>query len=105
MTKEKKSLGPCAICDREMIDGPTVNEHHLIPKTFKGKETITIHIVCHTKIHSVFTERELLADYHTPERIREHPEMVKFVKWISKKAPEYRDRNRTTRSKRERRRR
>ena len=87
-----------------MIEGGHVNEHHLVPKTFKGKETIPVHIVCHTKIHSVFTERELLNHYHTVERIREHPEMEKFINWISKKEPDYRVRNVTTRKKRGRKR-
>ncbi|MEM0996525.1 MAG: HNH endonuclease [Bacteroidota bacterium] len=98
-----KILGPCPICGRDLIAGKSVNEHHLIPKTFKGRETVTLHIICHTKIHSVFTERELLTHYHTPERIRKHPEMAKFIKWVSKKEPDFRDRNRATREKREKR--
>ena len=101
--EEKKVIGPCQICGREMISGDSVNEHHLIPKTFKGKETITLHKVCHSKIHSVFTERELYHHYHTPERIREHPEMEKFIKWVRKKEPEFKARNRTTNDKRSRR--
>ena len=105
MSDAKKSLGACGICGREMIDGPTVNVHHLIPRTFKGRETITLHIVCHTKIHSVFTERELLSKYHTVERLREHPEMEKFIHWVAKKSPEFRDRNRMTKEKRGKRRR
>ena len=96
----KEVIGLCPICERDMVAGDSVNEHHLIPKTFKGKETITIHKVCHSKIHSVFTERELLQHYHTVERLREHPEMEKFVKWIRKKEPEFRARNRSTREKR-----
>lgn len=74
-----------------------MNEHHLLPKTFKGKETIILHKICHSKIHSVFTERELFNHFHTPERILEHEEMQKFVRWVSKKDPEFRDGNRATR--------
>ena len=96
----KVILGPCQICGRDLVQGNSVNEHHLIPKTFKGKETITIHKVCHSKIHSVFTERELYNHFHTAERLREHPEMEKFIKWIRKKEPEFRARNRSTREKR-----
>ena len=96
----KVILGPCQICGRDLVMGSSVNEHHLIPKTFKGKETITIHKVCHSKIHSVFTERELYNHFHTPERLREHPEMEKFIKWIRKKEPEFRTRNRSTNEKR-----
>ena len=83
----------CAICGRELIPGKNINAHHLIPKTFKGKETITIHVICHTKIHSVFSERELFQYYHTPERIRNHPEMEKFIKWVRKQPPNFRVRH------------
>ena len=77
-----------------------VNEHHMIPKSLGGKETTTLHIICHSKIHRTFTERELLNYYHTPERILEHSEMQKFAKWIAKKPIDYKDKNKTTNAKR-----
>ena len=48
----------CPLCNRE-LGTEWIDEHHLIPKTFKGKETITLHRICHEKIHSTFSEREL----------------------------------------------
>jgi hypothetical protein len=87
------SIGTCVICGRPLIAGKSINEHHLIPKTYKGTETVVIHVVCHTKIHSVFTEKELYSHYHTAERLRDHPEMEKFIVWVKKKDPEFRDRN------------
>ncbi len=89
-------IGICAICARPLIAGKSVNEHHLIPKTYKGTETITIHVVCHTKIHSVLSEKELLDNYHTPEQLQAHPEIAKFIAWVQKKDPEFRDRNKPT---------
>jgi hypothetical protein len=59
--------------------------HHLIPKTFKGTALVPIHQICHRKIHSVFTERELEKVYHIPELIRAHEEMAKFILWVAKK--------------------
>lgn len=100
---EKEVLGPCAICGRDLIKGKTVNEHHLVPKTYKGRETVTLHIICHTKIHSIFSEKELRDYYHTPERLREHPEMEKFIKWVSKKDPLFKDRNKTMNTKKRKR--
>lgn len=88
----------CPICKREL--GTVVNEHHFIPKSLGGKETTTIHIICHSKIHRTFTERELFNYYNTPERVLEHEEMKKFVKWVVKKPIEYRDKNKTTNAKR-----
>jgi hypothetical protein len=92
----------CAICGRILVLGKSVNEHHLVPKTFKGTEKILIHVICHTKIHSVFSERELLNYYHTPERIKSHPEMDKFILWVRKKDPEFRDRNAPTQNRKRR---
>ncbi len=54
---------------------------------------VRIHKVCHQKIHSVFTERELLAHYHTVDRLKNHEQMVKFIKWVKKKPPEFYDKN------------
>lgn len=93
-------IGLCPICDRDMVEGRSVDLHHLIPKTFKGSETILIHRICHTKIHSLFTERELLNHYHTVERLRSHSEMEKFIQWLKGKDPEFRDRNKPLKSKR-----
>lgn len=99
-----ESVGNCPLCGRPLIKGSTINEHHLLPKSYKGKETISIHKICHSKIHSVFTEKELFSHYHTIERLREHPEIEKFVKWVRKKDPEFMDRNRSTKAKRGKRR-
>jgi hypothetical protein len=97
---QSNNIGDCAICGRKLIAGKSINEHHLIPKTYKGTETIVLHVVCHTKIHSVFSEKELLQHYHTPESIREHPEIEKFISWVKNKDPEFRDRNKPMRMRR-----
>lgn len=86
----------CPICERELIPGISIDDHHLIPKTFRGKEKIILHKICHRKIHSVFTERELQHHYYTIERLREHEEIIKFVKWVSKKHPEFYDGSKET---------
>lgn len=68
-----------------------IEEHHLMPKTFGGKATEPIHKICHRKIHATFTERELKNEYHTWPKIRSHEEIAKFVKWVSKKHPDFYD--------------
>ena len=92
----------CPICHRILLEG-TYDEHHLVPKTFKGKETIIIHRMCHTKLHATFSENEMYQFYHTVERIIEHPEIQKFIKWISKKAPGFYDKNEDTTQRRRKR--
>lgn len=80
----------CYICSRP-IGNVNISEHHLIPKEYKGTDTILLHNVCHKKIHSVFTNYELAHTYHTVEVIVEHPEIQKFVKWVSNKPLNFND--------------
>lgn len=94
----------CPICSRELGD-ENIDEHHLVPKTFGGKEKFRVHRVCHMKVHSVFTERELLNYYFTWERIREHSEMQKFIKWVSKKPISFCDTSRDSNERNKKRRR
>jgi len=76
----------CEICGREIPDDPFYSDdHHLIPKSKRGKDVVRIHRVCHNKIHSVWSEKELADYYHTPERIKTHPEMIKFISWMQNK--------------------
>lgn len=77
----------CPLCQRDL--GGIVEDHHLIPKTFKGKEKVRIHKICHRTIHSIYTERELEKYYYTIEYLLEREEMQRFVKWIQKKPVEY----------------
>lgn len=80
----------CPICKRALGE-INVDKHHLIPKTFKGKDVIRIHKICHRKIHATFTERELLHTYNTVESLIEHDEIQKFIKWVAKKPSEFYD--------------
>lgn len=82
-----KNVFTCKICDREMIHH--IEEHHLVPRCFKGKQTIDIHRICHRKIHSVLTEKELETTYNTVEALREHPEIAKFREWVAGKHPDF----------------
>jgi hypothetical protein len=78
----------CVICSRPLT-GVLEQRHHLVPVSLGGRETVTLHAICHQKIHSVFTERELKNYYHTAEKILEHADMQAFVSWVEKKAPDF----------------
>lgn len=78
----------CPLCGRKINTGGG-SLHHLVPKTFKGKVTVNLHRICHNKIHSLFTERELLHYYNTIERLHESEEMQKFIKWLERKDPDF----------------
>lgn len=81
--------GLCPLCGREMIPGPSLNEHHLIPRMYGGTKKYVVHKVCHSKIHSVFTEAELANVYNTFEKLRSHPDIASFIKWVRKQDPQF----------------
>ena len=83
----------CPICNRPLGDSKLIQFHHLIPKTFNGKDGINLHPICHRKIHATFSERELLNHYHTVERIIEHEEIIKFVHWVKNKHVDFYSKN------------
>ena len=85
---------PCPLCERPL--STSWDNHHLKPKTFGGKETTKLHKMCHRKIHSVFTERELDKYYHTVERLMENEHIRTFIEWISKKDPDFYDSSKDT---------
>lgn len=101
-----KSSNPCPLCGREMVPGPTIDDHHLVPRAKGGKRIppVTVHIVCHRKIHSVFTESELANHYNTFTLLKEHELIASFIKWVSRKPPEYIDVHRETKSRKRKRR-
>ena len=78
------SITKCPICQRELGE-INVDEHHLLPKTFKGRETVLLHKICHKTIHSLIRTRELFTYYYTVERILEREDIQKFVAWIKNK--------------------
>lgn len=98
-------LGPCPICGRIMVEGPSVDRHHLVPASRGGTETTHMHRVCHSKLHHTFTEKELEQEYSTVEALVDHPEISKFVGWVRKQDPEYVGKNEDTSTRRRKRRR
>ncbi len=88
--------GPCVLCGRSTKQGTTA--HHLIPRTchsnkwFKKnftreqmRQTIQLCRDCHSAIHDLIpSEKELGRDVNTLEKLREHPEISKYLSWIRK---------------------
>jgi len=94
----------CSICKRDLTEEGT-NDHHLIPRTFGGKDTIPLHIICHDKLHHTFSERDMVSHYHTIERMIEHEDIQKFIKWVSKKDSNYYSKSKDTNKRKKKRRR
>ncbi|MGB0629058.1 MAG: HNH endonuclease [Alphaproteobacteria bacterium] len=86
----------CPICRRPL--GIRSEKHHLVPRSEGGRETVAVHPICHRKIHIVFSEKELAIAYDTPEALRSHPEMARFIKWVSKRPADFHRRTRRKRN-------
>jgi len=91
----------CPLCGRE-LGSINVDRHHLVPKKFKGTAQYPVHKICHRKIHSTFTERELFASYHTWEALRTSEEIRNFIAWVARKEPGFYARTFSTNAKRRR---
>lgn len=75
----------CPICGQPMTNENS-NLHHLIPVLKGGKvdDTIRMHIVCHNKLHSIWSEAEMRDYWNTIPRILESEDIQKFIKWVRK---------------------
>jgi hypothetical protein len=60
-------LGRCPICGRVMLSGDSVDRHHWQPKSRGGSEAEYLHRICHRKLHSLFTAKELAENFATPD--------------------------------------
>ena len=78
----------CILCDRP-VPRQQLDWHHLVPKLKGGRETAPMHRICHRQIHALFSEVELARRYSTPEALLGHPEVRKFVDWVSTKPDDF----------------
>jgi 5-methylcytosine-specific restriction endonuclease McrA len=78
----------CPLCGRP-LGTQNIDRHHLVPRTFKGKEQFPIHKICHRKIHATFTERELLQAYHTWDALQGDADIRAFIDWVANKPPSF----------------
>ncbi|MCO4777819.1 MULTISPECIES: HNH endonuclease [Lentibacter] len=81
----------CPLCLRPIPAGVPQSRHHLIPRLRGGKggETVLLHQICHNEIHVSLSETELARSYNTPEALRAHPRLEKFIRWVAKRPPDF----------------
>lgn len=93
-------MNQCPLCKRQ-IPEHLGTEHHLIPVLKGGRnlEKASMHKICHSKIHSVFTEGELAKTYNTVEKLLENEDIKAFIVWISKRPIDFDDSNKQHRRK------
>src|SRR5262245_34388642 len=92
--------GPCPLCDRPMVAGSSIDQHHPVPRSEARREAVTMHKICHRAIHAMLSERELAEEFSTFEALKAHPTLAQFIAWVKKRPPEYFDRTRWSRSRR-----
>ncbi|MBU2962589.1 HNH endonuclease [Citreicella sp. C3M06] len=100
MTDENAPI--CPLCLRPIPREARQSLHHLVPKLKGGKggPTVLLHQICHNEIHASFTEAELAREFNTPEALRAHPRMERFLKWVAKRPPSFHARSSGGRRKR-----
>jgi hypothetical protein len=71
----------CALCERTVRQ---ISKHHLIPKSEGGREVVNLCAPCHKTLHQFFSNRTLLNELHTIERLRAEPEIARYLEWVRK---------------------
>ncbi|MUG98494.1 HNH endonuclease [Scytonema sp. UIC 10036] len=76
----------CELCNREM-DKLTV--HHLVPRQKKGHHGPKINIcsACHRQIHTLYDNTRLAQELNSLEKLKQEPQMQKFLSWVGKQDP------------------
>jgi hypothetical protein len=78
----------CELCEREILPGDE-SSHHLIPRSRGGEygDTAILHSICHKQIHALFRDKDLERRYNTMDKLKEQPDVDRFVNWIGRKDP------------------
>jgi len=71
-----------------MLKGASVDRHHWQPKSRGGKQAEYLHRICHRKLHSLFTDKELAVDFASLDQVWQHSEIQKFIRWVRRQPPE-----------------
>jgi hypothetical protein len=86
----------CPLCNRT-IPNSQQDEHHLVPKSHGGRQTIVLHRICHRQIHAVYTETELARQFNTIEQLKLQDNIISFIEWVRLKPDDFYERSRKSR--------
>ena len=80
-------MSKCDVCSREV---EILTRRHLIPKSRGGSKSdvIMVCLSCKDMIHNLIPNKLLDREYNTLEKIKSHPKVRKYVKWIFKQKKE-----------------
>jgi hypothetical protein len=79
----------CELCERE-VENLTL--HHLVPRQKKGHAGPKAEIcaACHRQIHTLFDNARLARELNSLERLRDEPDMQRFLAWVRRQRPDKR---------------
>lgn len=77
----------CWLCVRPI--GRKVQQHHPVPKSKKGRETVSVHPICHRAIHANFSNAELARIGENRAALLQNEALAKFVEWVKDKPPDF----------------
>ena len=77
----------CWLCGRPF--GARIQQHHTVPRSKKGRDTVPVHPICHRAIHANFTNAELARIGGDRTRLMESERLAKFVGWEQDKPPDF----------------
>lgn len=72
----------CELCRREVPDKRYLEKHHLVPAAKGGKDVEHVCIDCGNQIHLLFSNNELRDLYNTMDKLRAHPAVQRWIKWV-----------------------
>lgn len=92
---DQPSPPTCELCQRV---GVKLTRHHLIPRKRHRRRSATQRFErdemrsriallcqpCHSTIHATLSEQELEQAYNTIDTLANHPEIARFIQWVSK---------------------
>ena len=78
---------PCFLCGRPL--GRRTERHHRVPKSRGGRDTEPVHPICHRAIHRAIDNKALERHFATAAALRAHPELARFIAWVSHKEPDF----------------
>src|SRR4051812_49625475 len=82
MGKRDEQPMTCGLCERP-FPRERLTRHHALPRS-KGGTQEHVELICsqcHGMVHATFTNDTLAAVYPTVARLRQAPELARFIRW------------------------
>jgi hypothetical protein len=77
----------CWLCHRPL--GRRVEQHHPVPKSRGGRDTVPLHPICHRKLHVRFTNQQLARIGDERAKLASDEEIAAFLQWLDGKPHDF----------------